>query len=202
MMEHRANSDASIEDYLFGRLDEDGMKAFEAALGADPALRAELAFARQVKEAAAVNDAPASAELGWARLNRAIDTETATASAAVARSRRLSVWQTAGIAASFAILCSFATAYFTGGAEPDLYQTATEAPAGAHAKIVFQTDARVEDINALLSRLDADIIAGPSAIGVYDVRFDRDEEIAAAIADIKAQAQLVEMIAAVDPIED
>ncbi len=196
-MERRDIEATAVEDYLCGRLDKKAKAAFEAALEADPGLRAQLAFARQIK-AAARSDAPAAPELGWARLNRAIDKENESLRAGALPGKRFTVWQTAGIAASFAIICSFATAYFSGGREPDIYLPATAAPADAQAKVVFQPDARVDDINALLTRVNARVIAGPSAIGVYDVQFAGSIEIAPAIADLKAQAHLVEMVTPVD----
>ncbi|MCR6497053.1 hypothetical protein LJB71_13030 [Thermomonas sp. S9] len=52
---------------------------------------------------------------------------------------------------------------------------ATPVPtAGARLQVAFAADARLADINALLLQLDASVVAGPSALGLYTLQVAPD----------------------------
>lgn len=164
-----------------GTLDADERAALEGALATDEALRAEHDFVARLRLGVkAASDAPDPGELPLRRaLNRIAREET--------RLRRPSGWWRAvAIAAGVAVVIQ------SGVLVRQLYAPArggpallgAERPAGERAvlQIVFAPEAREAAIRALLREVQATIVDGPSASGVYRVALeDVEPDDAAAI---------------------
>lgn len=97
---------------------------------------------------------------GWARLSRAIDRN------AGARTRRRPwTWQAAA-AVLFAV--ALGQGAWIATSSPDRFDLAANDGAVA-LQVAFRPDASEAELRALLSQIGAEIVAGPSALGLYDI---------------------------------
>jgi anti-sigma factor RsiW len=189
-------SDETLRDYAKGRLPPAETLALEAAAKADPGLAAEIALVRGVVKAGeAEAGRVASSELGWARLSRAIDAESRKPFVP----RKFSRWQVAAVAA-------VAVAGWGAAAAPllvakngpdDGYAMASERPAYRYsAQATFIPTAQESAIRETLRSADAEIVKGPSALGVYVLAFKDAAAMGRGIETLRASAGVVESVQA------
>ena len=195
-------SPETIQAFVAGRLDDQTSQAVREAADRDPELAAELAIWR----AARTNHAElvaqsAPSEFGWARIERALGSGSASAndndaSAAPLWSRKtLAPWQAAA-AAVVAVLGWQATvvpAITTASVdEPPVYQLASAGTEAEFAlRVAFVETASEADMRAALRDIDARIIDGPSAIGLYTLAFADAEALGAGRAALAQNAEVV-----------
>jgi hypothetical protein len=193
--ETRRPTDDELLDLLAGRGSADLTARIAQAAEQDPDLRTELALMRSLRSALAEQTAePAPGDLGWARLSRAIEAE------APRQRRGAPVWRVAAVAAVGAVAAwqFVALPLIPGlrGTEPG-YVTATDRPAGAvTATVAFVPDATEGRIRALLAETGAQIVGGPTALGLWRLGFADDAARAGAIARLAAEPDLVESVQA------
>ncbi|MEO1474674.1 MAG: hypothetical protein AAFS03_12200, partial [Pseudomonadota bacterium] len=145
---------------------------------------------------AAPEDQPVD-ELAWRRLQRSIAATKQDAAASEWWQRPVvSTWQmAAAIAAALAVGLVMPALQETVGDQPT-YATASEAPvetAGVTARIVFNPNATMAEVEALLSNLDLSIVSGPSAVGLYTVQHRPGDETPFPTQDLNA-SNLVEHV--------
>ena len=199
MSDQSRYSDETLRDYAKGRLSPTDVLALEAAANADPKLAAEIALVRGVVKAgeAKAGTAPSS-ELGWARLSRAIDAENRKAPSFVPK--QFSRWQVAAVAA-------VAVAGWGAAAAPLLvarndqpgerYAMASERPAYAYsAQATFVPTAQESAIREALRSVDAEIVKGPSALGVYVLAFKDVGTLGRGVAALRARTDVLETVQA------
>jgi anti-sigma-K factor RskA len=190
-------SDETLRDYAKGRLTGEDAAAIEAAARADAALAAEIALIRGVVKAGedTARSAP-SPELGWARLSRAIDAETGAPRSFIPR--QFSRWQAAAVAAiAVAVWSAVAMPFLQQQEEPGGYVTANERPAYAHsAQATFVPTAQEGAIREALRAAEADIVQGPSALGVYVLAFKDAEALDKGAAALRTRTDLFETVEA------
>ena len=118
--------DETLRDYVKGRLSADQALAIETAAGVDGALAAEIALIRGIVRSgdAAYCNAP-PAELGWAKLSRAIDAEARKRSLVP---QQFSRWQVAAVALVAVAVSGLAVGLMPRAGEQGGYQTASERP--------------------------------------------------------------------------
>lgn len=77
------------------------------------------------------------------------------------------------------------------------YQTVSGAAVAADATVVWRDDASMDQINALLSAVGADVSAGPNALGMYRLTFTGDAAPAQRMATLRASELVlyVELVA-------
>lgn len=187
-----ALSDLVLE-YARGTAADDVKAAIEARLPGDPKLADEVAYLQGLHRAVApLNQDSMADELGWKRLSKAIAAEQAP----VAANDNVRVWKYA--AAALAVVAALQTAF--------LIQPSTQAPAETYItasaddnssfalQVIFQDTATADQLTRSLKNVDGDIIAGPSALGLYTVAFEtataRDEALAA----LEADTDLIESV--------
>ena len=68
------------------------------------------------------------------------------------------------------------------------------AAAGSGARIAFRPDAAEAEIRALLLSVEAEITAGPSAIGLWQLGFADDARRDAALSQLRARPDIVESV--------
>lgn len=195
----------TIQAYVLGTLDSDTAAEIDRAAATDPDLRAEIALwqaSRQIHaEDAAMSE---QTEFGWARIERALSqSEQRTMPVAANDDKpfwkrpRFAAWQ---VAASVAI----AVLGWQGLVVPAI--TATEQPAGYNLaagegaepytlRVSFQADVSEADMRALLSEVDARIVDGPSAIGLYTLGFTDQDSKAAAAREFELQSSIIAEVA-------
>lgn len=208
-------TDEMIQSFVAGTLDADSVAELERAAATNPALAAELALWRAVRQAGA--DAAAQRQvdaLGWSRIARSI------AHAAPQQSRAandhganpalphkqplwarplIAPWQAA--AALVLALVGWQTVMAPMMISRDPSSGAEYALAGEDRsasfvlRVAFVEVASEADLRRLLQEVDARIIDGPSAVGLYDLAFDDAEARMAARQRLEQERGLVSEIA-------
>ena len=164
----------------------------EAEAAADPAVAAELATLSGVASALKAEDVPVPGkEMGWARISRAIDAETAASRA----SSSIVKWQVA--AAVFGFLAIGQTLFLTSGTNnptEDQFGLAGEEVITQTwgLQVAFAPDTPIVAIESLLLENGGQISGGPSAIGLYRVTFDSESARDAAAAAFKEASIVLE----------
>jgi anti-sigma factor RsiW len=149
-----------------------------------PDLAAEIALIRGIDLALAEEaKAPSPGELGWARLSRAIDAETAARASA-----RRPLWQLAAAAAAAVVLWQgVAVPLISMRGDQPGYEPVSEAPAaGFSASVAFAPAATEGAIRELLLEIDATVTGGPSALGLWRLGFETGEARDAGLAALQA----------------
>lgn len=150
---------ARIADFLAGRLTPDAATSFQARLETDAELAAMTALARGVRDVEAAQDEGPGA-FGWARLSRRIDAEAVT----VRQSWRVPLWQAAAaVVLGIGLWQAAVVPTFVG--EPGLVTASGDSDTAV--RVAFRPDAPAGEIAEVLRSLQAEIIAGPSAVGLY-----------------------------------
>jgi anti-sigma-K factor RskA len=138
-----------------------------------------------------------SSELGWARLSRAIDAESRKPSSFVPK--QFSRWQVAAVAAVAVAVWSVAAGPLLqrGAAPDDGYVTAGEHSAYAHsAQATFVPTAQESAIREALRSVDAEIVKGPSALGVYVLAFKDAEALGSGVEALRSRTGVLESVTA------
>jgi anti-sigma factor RsiW len=186
--------DETLRDYVKGRLPASEALAIETAAGADPALAAEIALVRGiVKSGDAVFCRAPPAEYGWAKLSRAIDAEAGKRSFVP---RQFSRWQVAAVALVAIAVSSFAVGPLMPRAgEQGGFEVASKQSALAHSALAtFVPTAQESAIREALRAVNADIVAGPSALGVYMLAFKDAEALTKGVEALRARTGVVESV--------
>jgi hypothetical protein len=196
--EERREIEALLPFYANGSLASDERARVEAALEEDEGLRAELQFLVSLRRSIKHNaeaQAQSSGELGERRLLRRIRQE---------RRRDLvqRAWRPAlALAAGLAIL---AQTFVIGSLQDELHGRQLLGTRQGDIQIRFTPEAQEADIRALLLDADAQIVDGPSTIGLYHLdleglevsRPEHRSEIERVVAVLRARSDLVEHAAA------
>jgi len=198
MADQTRYSDETLRDYAKGRLSPSEALALEAAANADPKLAAEIALVRGVVKAGEADASRASSELGWARLSRAIDAESRKPSSFVPK--QFSRWQVAAVAAIAVAGWGAATAplLVARNDQPgEVYATASARPAYAYsAQATFLPTAQESAIREALRSVNAEIVAGPSALGVYVLAFKDKDALGSGVEALRTRANVFESVQA------
>ena len=125
-------------------------------------------------------------------LSNAITAEQAP----VAANDNSRIWKYA--AAALAIVAALQTAVLiqpSTQAPAEIYVTASANDANTPAvNVIFQPSAPAEALTRVLKQVDGEIIAGPSAIGLYTVAFETETARDDALAALEAETGLVESV--------
>lgn len=202
-------------------LEGDERAAVEAAIAADPGLANELQVLERTRAQMRAEPFESSpGELGLARLMRDVEREPVVQMTPAAPAEpvgnvvplgRLRIWQVAA-----ALVAAVAIGQFTLGPDmsgPEagsLAEMATQAPAGdsfalaegetgapldVAFRAAFSADATEGALRALLLEAGLQIVAGPSAIGLYDLApVSADIDLAEAAAALRGASTLVDSV--------
>ncbi len=191
--------DSRVTDFVRGKSSATEAKRLEADAAADPKLAAEIEFARKLKQAigetADASDDGGS-ELGWARLSKAIDREVGAHPVAAAPA----FWRYAALVLGAVALGQAAVLTTKIGARKEPTYVTASAGGASHGdqqhtiKITFAPDAKEGEIRALFLSVDADIVSGPSAAGVYEVRLEDADAKATAKEVFEQSSSLIKTI--------
>lgn len=143
-----------------GTLEGDEKDAVEAAVAEDPALQSELTALQAIRETLQAEEGFSPGDMGLARLMRAVDDEQSVP----LPSNRPYIWQFAA-----AMLLAIVVGQALWFAQPDDgvgYELAGQA---VFEISVVETTTEA-DLRALLLQAGVEIIAGPSALGLYELQ--------------------------------
>ena len=197
----------TIQSYVLGTLDPESASAVALAAETDPGLAAEIALWQASRDIAGEDAAQASpGEFGWARIEREIS-RSSQASAPVAANDDVPFWKRprfAGwqVAASVAVAVlgwqALVVPSITSapGDDPAAYSLAGDgSDAEFTLRVAIQPDVSEADMRALLGEVGAQIVDGPSAIGLYTLGFaDADAKVSAA-AELTARDDVIAEVA-------
>ncbi|MEM7664015.1 MAG: hypothetical protein AAF292_17375 [Pseudomonadota bacterium] len=182
-------------DYVQDRLDADSRAEVEAAVVGNTDLADELAYYQGLANAGELAEPQADHEFGWVRLSKAIETETDISSTPpLAANDNSQLWRIATFALGLVALVQAGLLLGTSPAsieDDPIYVPVTQAT-GFDVQVIFENAATSEEIRELLTGIDGEIIAGPSAIGLYDVRFATEEERSIGLDTLRDATDLIE----------
>jgi len=179
-----------------GTLDGAERAEVDAALAQDAGLRAELAALEAIRGTLQAEKAePGPGEFGLARLMREIAREEAAAGdraprQARAGAGRLRIWQ---IAAAVALALFLGQSALLLRGEAPGFGLAGGGAGAAGLTVAFSADATEAEIRALLLSADAEIVGGPSALGLYTVAPVEPERLTA-LRSVLEGAEIVESV--------
>lgn len=168
-----------------GTLTPEEQAELDAALAEDARLAEELRFVEALRDEVRGREVPSSpGEFGLARLKRAVAAEAPVA-------RRTNWWKAGAVAACalFAVQTGFVLT-----ASDDRVELAGGGPLdeGPVFTVAFSPEATEAEIRALLLDAGVEIIAGPSALGLYRLAPVAGVDAAAADAALRAAGNIVE----------
>lgn len=143
--------------YLNGTLTDAERERVETWLRDAPERESELAMWRAVQaDARQASPAPAFDELAWRRLRNQLP------------GARRSSWLKVAAAASVLLIAGLQTAILV-REDPAVHRPLSETPLADHwqLRVRFVESATLAEISAMLERHDAQLVAGPSALGLY-----------------------------------
>lgn len=186
--------DEHIKAFVDGRMVPDEAAEFARKMAADPQLEAQVILVRGLRRAASSTRNPAEIEAGWTSLERALDDER-TVHRLVPRLARLPAWSigaAAGLAAGFVLsLVVVSDVMFPGQG----YEVAAGPESRAFvAQVAFAPNATEASLRHALLAANAQIIDGPSALGLYRLAFRDEQALVDGIAGLRARTDLVETI--------
>lgn len=163
-----ALNDEEMVAYVRGRLPEADAARIAELAAEQPALAAEIALARGI--AADVDreaEEPTPGALGWARLTRALDGEAR-------RPTRRPLWPMAAAAAAAVLVWQVVAVPLL--PEPGQYRPVSEAPGPEpEITVAFAPTATEGAIRALLREVGAEVVGGPTAVGLWRLGGFADE---------------------------
>jgi anti-sigma factor RsiW len=196
-MTDRNDARALLAWYAAGTLAPGDRAEVERLLAASPAARAELEWLRALKRDLPETLAMPAGDLGQARLMQRIALERAGPKAAeLARRAERPRWQLPAFALAAAMLVAQAgvIGFLLHDRDASLAPLAgPPAAAGDLLQVTFRPDATERDIRALLGSVQAELVGGPGALGVYTVRVPAGRAEAAAAA-LRGRADLVDSV--------
>ncbi|WP_147114546.1 hypothetical protein [Tateyamaria sp. syn59] len=173
--------------HLRGETDPETAARIEAEAEADPALRAELALMQGLP--CALSQGDGAAEGGWDRLASEIERTRP------ANLPHRPMWRIAALFLGAVVLVQGAFLVVGGGAEDGpLFRTVSEAPVEATLAVAFGPETTAAEIEALMRETGANIVDGPSAVGLYRLVFS-DAAVRAAAQTALETSPLVEIVA-------
>ena len=180
-------------DYARGTASEDAKAAIEARAESDPKIAEEIAYLRGLQNAVSpLKQDTAPDELGWKRLSNAINAERAP----VAANDNAPFWKYA--AAALAVVAALQTAFLFQSpqtSEEPTYVTASASDENVFGlNVIFQPSATADELTSALKNVNGEIIAGPSALGLYTVAFDDEAARDAALTALTRETDIVESV--------
>lgn len=207
------SSEARIHAHALGRLSAQDAAELAAQARGNAQLNAELVLAGAMVRARAQDPARGlSTAIGWARLSRAIDADAAAQRRGGRWPRYFSRWQTVAAAMAavatwqFAAVPQLMVRAGDGGDGSDTGNTgygmaAAPAPQAFVAQVAFRPQATELQIRQALLAVDARVVAGPSALGLYQLAFADAGALQAGVARLRAEGAVVEAIQPLQPDE-
>jgi len=176
--------------HVNGTLDAEARAELDAWLETDELLHAEAASLAIIRDEMQAEEVRSPGEFGLARLMRDVGREGAGGGAVQAPSRTW-IWQAAAAVAVIGFLAQ--AVLMRDQAAPQGYELASAGVPGALV-VAFAPLATEEAIRSLLVGQGLEIVAGPSALGLYRLDVIEGGDLEAASAALRAAADIVESV--------
>ena len=197
----------TIQSYVLGTLDPEQASSLERAAQEDQELAAEIALWQAAREVHGEDVAKAApGEFGWARIEREIARTTETSALVAAnddapfwKRPRFAAWQVAASVAlavlGWQVLVSPALTPASGDAPANYTLAGDQDPAAFTVRVAIQPGVSEAEMRALLGEVGAQIVDGPSAIGLYTLGFADAEAKADAVQQLEASGDVIAEVA-------
>jgi anti-sigma-K factor RskA len=182
-------------DYVRGTAPEDAKAAIDMRAATDQTIADEIAYLQGLKHAISpLKQDAAPDELGWKRLSNAINAERAP----MAANDNAPFWKYA--AAALAVVAALQTAFLFQSPQSSEEPTYVTASANDETifglNVIFQPTATADELTSVLKDVKGEIIAGPSALGLYTIAFDDAAARDAALTVLTRKTDIVESVSA------
>ncbi|MFK7815058.1 MAG: hypothetical protein AB8B92_01865 [Gammaproteobacteria bacterium] len=162
-----------LPEYVNGSLSTENMKRIEQAMQHDTDITREIDFLQKLQHVVKNEQVESPTEWGWARLKRSLPKENEKPIASTS-----SWWKPLAVAASFAFVLQTSYMLFSENKIDDGYVPLSTSEVENTIQIVFDQTINESQIRELLNSIEASIVSGPSASGVYRIAAkDRDTAI-------------------------
>lgn len=193
MTTHRQLEDLLVS-YVNGTATREDAEIVQTAIREDKVMAAEYRLLTALRGAVKVPSGDTPGEFGLERFRRTLDRH-------LRQERRLKFWRAlTALAASLFVGIGVLYVVRPGADDPGRYQ-ALQAPGSGTLQVRFQPTATSAQMQDLFRDVGLQVVAGPSALGVYRVRLrERDTPVARdeAVRQLRDRAQIVEF-AELDP---
>lgn len=183
--------EALLPFYVNGTLEAEDLATVQTALEAEPELQQQVAALDHIRAQMQAEDIEFSpGEMGFARLSQAIEAPVAANTSAAP-----TWWRTGAIAACAALLAVGVTLQLPRlTTSAPVYEQAAAAQDAPRLQIAFLPNASLEAVGAVLSELDLSIVAGPSALGFYELTAQNGADLALALTALDGRDDLVDYV--------
>lgn len=199
MTRTRDEIELDLPFFVNGTLDAETRAEVEDWLARDGGLQAEAGALAAIRERMQAEDVRSPGEFGLARLMRDVDRAGGRQQTAGPLYQKPWVWQ---VAAAVAVAFALGQALLPNASQPERFEVAG-APsvmmASATLTVAFQPDATEAQIRALLLDNGAEIVGGPSALGLYQLSVTDPADADAVAEALRAAGTIVESVANADP---
>jgi len=193
MTRSRSEIELDLPFVVNGTLSARDRAEIEALMAEDALLAAEHDALAAIRAGMQAEDIRSPGDFGLARLMRDA-TREGTASAAPARApARSRMWQAAAAVAVVGLLAQTFYLRDTGAPGPEGYRLAGAGAPGALV-VSFVPEATEAGIRGLLLDADLEIVAGPSALGLYRLDVVEGGDLSAAAQALRAARDIVETV--------
>lgn len=184
-------SDDDLLAYTRGEAPEELARRIESEISQNRDLEAEIALLGALKPALAADAINPPGELGWRRLEAEIQREQVPHQN-VDSSSALRMWKVASVLLGLGVLGQ--AAYIVSMDNQPAYNTASAVDEDHVVGLAFEPEASVSDISTLLGEVEARIVDGPGALGLYRVAFDTEKKLRSGREQLRA-SDLVILVA-------
>lgn len=153
-----------LPEYVNGTLQPDDAKRIEQIMEQDTTIKAEVEFLQLMRKAVKNEEVESPTEWGLARLRR-----TLPQAEAEAENQSSSWWKPIAVAASFAFVLQTSYMLFNETKIDDGYVPLSTSEIEDAIQIVFEDNVTEAQVRILLHSIEASIVDGPSASGVYRI---------------------------------
>ncbi len=199
MSENDKSIPSLIPDYVNGTLSLDNKRIVETAAENDPSIAAEIEIYRSIGTAVkSGTDDYEPGAMGWARLSKAINQEERNLTSAPKFSVPVSgLWRYAAAILGIVALGQSLLLINQGGQtdEQSTYITASESITAQNIlKVAFVATSNEIAIRELLRSVDGNIVSGPSAIGLYELKFSDEKTMSTAREKLAEAKDIIESV--------
>lgn len=178
--------------YVNGTLATDEQDAVASHLEHCGRCRDEVAFLQKLRRQVKGEESQSPGELGFKRLQRDIKREKNAP-------RAMPSWWRQALAAGIVVILVQSALIVNLSRQPEQITPLGARYDGVVLQLSFAPDATEIEIRKLLERIDATLVGGPSAVGVYRVRLDvepeAEKQITAAIAILREHKGVITHVA-------
>jgi len=184
-----------IPAYLRGELSESDRKEVETLAAKNPEIAADIEFQKNLKSALAKDEnAYEPGDLGWARLSKAMENSDEGPNEAAKKPK---FWRYAAAVLAVAVIGQagvLGSMAFNKGQDAQYVTVSETSKAADTIKLGLHKELTVNQLTQILQLVDGSIIAGPSALGLYQVQFKSGSECLTAIDSLQKQRDVVDTV--------